>query len=30
MDAEGRYSVGFSGIQLDNANAPNTAFIPVP
>jgi hypothetical protein len=30
MDAEGRFSVGFSGIQLDNANAPNTTFIPVP
>jgi hypothetical protein len=30
MDAEGRFSVGFDGIQLDNANAPNTTFIPVP
>jgi hypothetical protein len=30
MDAEGRFSVGFSGIQLDNANTPNTIFIPVP
>jgi hypothetical protein len=30
MDAEGRFSVGFSGIQLDNANAPVTTFIPVP
>jgi hypothetical protein len=23
-----RFSVGFSGIQLDNANAPNTIIIP--
>ena len=30
MDAEGRFSVGFSGIQLDNANAPVTTVIPVP
>jgi hypothetical protein len=30
MDAEGRFSVGFSGVQLDNANAPITALIPVP
>ena len=30
MDADGRYSVGFAGIQLDNANTPNTIFIPVP
>jgi hypothetical protein len=29
MDAEGRFSVGFSGIQLDNANTPTTTFIPV-
>ncbi len=29
MDAEGRYSVGFDAIQLDNANTPNTIFIPV-
>ncbi len=29
MDAEGRFSVGFSGIQLDNANTPNTVVIPV-
>jgi hypothetical protein len=29
MEAEGRYSVGFSGIQLDNANTPNTTLIPV-
>jgi hypothetical protein len=29
MDAEGRFSVGFAGIQLDNANAPNTIIIPV-
>jgi hypothetical protein len=30
MDAEGRFSVGFSGIQFDNANAPITTVIPVP
>jgi hypothetical protein len=30
MDAEGRFSVGFSGIQLDNANTPVTTVIPVP
>ena len=30
MDAEGRFSVGFDGIQLDNANTPNTLIIPVP
>ena len=30
MDASGRFSVGFAGIQLDNANTPNTAIIPVP
>jgi hypothetical protein len=30
MDAEGRFSVGFSGIQLDNANTPTTIIIPVP
>src|SRR4029453_15301851 len=29
MDAEGRYSVCFAGIQLDNANTPITTFIPV-
>ncbi len=29
MDAEGRFSVGFDAIQLDNANAPITTFIPV-
>lgn len=29
MDAEGRFSVGFSGIQLDNANNPITTLIPV-
>ena len=29
MDAEGRFSVGFSGIQLDNANTPITTLIPV-
>ena len=30
MDAEGRFSVGFNGIQLDNANTPTTTFIGVP
>jgi hypothetical protein len=30
MDAEGRFSVGFSGIQLDNANDPITGSIPIP
>jgi hypothetical protein len=30
MDAEGRFSVGFAGIQLDNANLPNTIIIPIP
>jgi hypothetical protein len=29
MDAEGRFSVGYDAIQLDNANAPTTATIPV-
>jgi hypothetical protein len=29
MDAEGRFSVGFDAIQLDNANTPNTSVIPV-
>jgi hypothetical protein len=29
MDADGRFSVGFDAIQLDNANAPNTIIIPV-
>lgn len=29
MDAEGRFSVGFDAIQLDNANAPVTTVIPV-
>jgi len=29
MDAEGRFSVGFDAVQLDNANTPNTTFIPV-
>lgn len=29
MDAEGRFSVGFDGIQLDNANRPIATFIPV-
>jgi hypothetical protein len=27
MDAEGRFSVGFDAVQLDNANNPNTALI---
>ena len=30
MDADGRFSVGFDAIQLDNANTPNTTIIPVP
>jgi hypothetical protein len=30
MNAEGRFSVGFDGVQLDNANAPITTLIPVP
>ncbi len=30
MDAEGRFSVGFAGVQLDNANTPNTVILPVP
>jgi hypothetical protein len=29
MDASGRFSVGFDGIQFDNANTPNTFIIPV-
>jgi hypothetical protein len=29
MDAEGRFSVGFDAVQLDNANTPNTTVIPV-
>ena len=29
MDAEGRFSVGFDAIQIDNANTPNTTFIAV-
>jgi hypothetical protein len=29
MDANGRFSVGFDGVQLDNANTPNTTIIPV-
>ncbi|MGH2348480.1 MAG: hypothetical protein ACRDFT_03315 [bacterium] len=29
MDAEGRFSVGFDAIQLDNANNPNTIILPV-
>ena len=29
MDAEGRFSVGFDAIQLDNANTPNTIILPV-
>jgi hypothetical protein len=30
MEANGRFSVGFSGVQLDNANAPITTIIPIP
>ena len=30
MDANGRFSVGFSGVQLDNANTPTTTIIPFP
>ena len=30
MDANGRFSVGFSGVQLDNANTPTTTLIPFP
>jgi hypothetical protein len=30
MDANGRFSVGFDGVQLDNANTPNTTIIPFP
>ena len=30
MDAAGRFSVGFSGVQLDNANTPTTILIPFP
>jgi hypothetical protein len=29
MDAEGRFSVGFDAVQLDNANRPNTTILPV-
>jgi len=29
MDAEGRFSVGFDAIQLDNANTPNTIILSV-
>jgi len=29
MDAEGRFSVGFDAIQLDNANTPNTIILPI-
>jgi hypothetical protein len=29
MDASGRFSVGFNGIAIDNANTPNTIFNPV-
>jgi hypothetical protein len=29
MDAEGRFSVGFDAIQIDNANTANTVLIPV-
>jgi hypothetical protein len=30
MTGEGRFSGGFSGLQLDNANAPRTSNLPVP
>jgi len=30
MDAEGRFSVGFDAVHIDNANEPNTVVIPVP
>jgi len=30
MDANGRFSVGFSGVQFDNANTPTTILIPFP
>jgi hypothetical protein len=30
MEAEGRFSGGFSGLQLDNANAARTSILPVP
>ena len=30
MDANGRFSVGFSGVQFDNANTPTTTIIPFP
>jgi len=30
MDATGRFSVGFDGVQLDNANFPTTIIIPFP
>jgi hypothetical protein len=30
MDADGRFSVGFDGVQLDNANRPITTIIPTP
>jgi len=30
MDADGRFSVGFDGVQLDNANRPTTTIIPTP
>jgi hypothetical protein len=30
MDANGRFSVGFAGVQLDNANTPTTTLIPFP
>jgi hypothetical protein len=30
MDSNGRFSVGFDGVQLDNANTPNTTIIPFP
>jgi len=30
MDADGRFSVGFDGVQLDNANTPTTLIIRTP
>jgi hypothetical protein len=30
MDATGRFSVGFDGVQFDNANSPTTILIPFP
>jgi hypothetical protein len=30
MDADGRFSVGYDGVQLDNANRPTSTIIPTP